>query len=53
MIRSAGLTLMILSLSACASNGPPQATGPWHPLNPGKWAFHENKLTQPPPGLGR
>jgi hypothetical protein len=53
MIRSAVLALVIPVLSACASHEPPQATGPWHPLNPGKWAFHENMLTQPPPGLSR
>lgn len=48
-----GLLLIIMALSACASDNLPVAHGPWRPLNPGKWAFNENALTQPPMGLSR
>ncbi len=47
------LVLVLVGLSACASNNPPMAHGPWRQLNQGKWAFNENALTQPPGGLGR
>jgi hypothetical protein len=43
----------LLALASCAPAGPPMAHGPWRPLNQGKWAFNENALTQPPPGLAR
>jgi hypothetical protein len=45
--------LFLTLLAACTSHEPPQATGPWHQLNPGRWSFNENMLTQPPPGLER
>ena len=46
------LLLVLLILAACTA-GPPMAGGPWRQLNQGKWAFNENALTQPPPGLNR
>jgi hypothetical protein len=52
MVRLPLLAIM-LALVACASNNPPMAQGPWRQLNQGKWAFHENALTEPPAGLTR
>jgi len=45
--------LLTLALGACAAAGPPVASGPWRPLNPDRWQFQANLLTDPPPGIAR
>ena len=52
MVRLA-LLCLLAALAACAADNLPMAHGPWRPLNPGKWAFSENALTEPPVGLSR
>jgi hypothetical protein len=51
----ARLTLLctLITLAACSSETMPMAHGPWRQLNPGKWAFNENVLIEPPMGLNR
>jgi hypothetical protein len=48
------LVLVVLSafaLSACAANHQlAMPDGGWHHMNPGKWTYQENALTNPPPG---
>ena len=47
------LLLALAALTACAANTLPEAHGPWHQLNEGKWSFNENALIDPPTGLSR
>lgn len=47
-MRFAVLAILASLLAACANHEPPQAEGPWHPLNPGRWDFSSNMLTTPP-----
>ena len=53
MARKLLILLLLPAIAACASNSLPQAEGPWHPLNAGKWSFQDNALTQPPAGFTR
>jgi hypothetical protein len=39
--------LLLLTLAACASH-PPEASGPWRALNPGRWAAAPSDLQEAP-----